>query len=733
MSLTFSAAYTAQLIDSSFQEAWLLQLYYGDESSFIGLSSSDVTVSTVQYYGVVQDFGTLVQRIYIEESRAETDSITIRCANKWKTTTLSEELYGGSNVYLNRKVKIYSKVGGQTALLFEGKLVRISHTVEDVTLEIEQNRPWDDVVIPYTKGALGVYAPVAYGDFVQDTEANFYSSKRVYPSPFYKHENKKIFTVCHDDLASGAELYFYDKTLDKFIALTDVDSASTTLGSIEITSTDHDLARTFRFRPVGAGTGNDFSTNVNAYDADSDGSSDETTSAFSESHTVVADGDTVTEDYDCNFQLPDPDGKFSALAVHIVADVFGDYDDMVYNGGNSNLTFKLNSFDLTTAFIIVYLSEVQAEGSDYTEDQSGANNENISVLTGYQNNNYQMEDLSLRATYTAENYSGTNEQYVGWVKLYDVYMKGTAALDFANEAEAANKVIQSLEYLYLGADGFDKDYTGGSGVASEIHEIHRDLMDRFSGVDYDDDYMQGFDTDNTYLDLNLNSERSGWTCHWWQLEPRPLSEILEQAQFEGCFTFFLVPDSDGSGNPGGKYVWVLDIYDSDDVSATLDQLDYVDLNVSMSDFKDLVTKASYNYDRHPARDFRMLQTTLESSTERTAETGWWAATPNANENHKQFDLEFLTADVVYNSLSHSSPSDCVALYYENIWANPRIYLDFTLTNHAYFYLDRGDIIQLSDTNVNPYGKTWSDLYFMVTEVERSPGMVGIVAREVYEA
>ena len=77
MSLTFPAAYTAALKSSSVNEVWLLQLYYGDESSFIGLSTSDQIVSSVKYYGKIESWGALTQRIIIEESKAETDSITI--------------------------------------------------------------------------------------------------------------------------------------------------------------------------------------------------------------------------------------------------------------------------------------------------------------------------------------------------------------------------------------------------------------------------------------------------------------------------------------------------------------------------------------------------------------------------------------------------------------------------------------------------------------------------------
>ena len=742
MSLTFPAAYSAALKSSAINETWLFQLYYADETNFVGISSVDQTVSSKQYYGIVSDPGTIKRRIILEESRSETDIVTVRCINKWKKDSFSALLYGGSNAFINRKVKIYSNVNEQTniancALLFQGKLIRISHTAEEVFLEIEQNRPWDDMAIPYTKSISGPYAPVVYGDFVQDTEANFYTSKRLYPSPFLKRETNKLWHIAHDGLTGDAQLFFYDKNIDKFIPLTTVDANSTTFGLIEITSTDTDLERTFRWRPTAQGAGNEFSNAVSSYDEDGDGSSNETTYALypsSGKHTVTANGSMVTEDYSLKINAPDPDGRFTAIAIHAKIDVFGDYDDMVFNGGNSNIQVLNQTLNDNVAFLTVYLSEVQANGSDYTESRLSTTG--LSILTEYQANDNKLGVIEIEAVWTAYYYDGTNESVVGWVRIFDVFLKGTASLDFNNEPEASQKVLESLNFLYLGADGFSQSYTDGSGVADQPHEIHRDLIKRFCGLDYDNDYMQGFSSDNQYLSSDLNSERSGWTCHWWQLEPRSLTEILEQIQFEGCFIFFLVHDSDGSGNSGGKYIWVHNSYASGDVSATLDEDDYGDLNISMTDFKDLVTKTSYEYDRHPAKDIRMERSTYSNPTSRAAgggSTALWPSTPNANENHQQYELEFITADKVYNSGLHSNPNDCVALYYNNIWGTPKIKVECPVVNPAKFNLEIGDILKYNDSNIDPYGKTWSDLYFMIIEEDRSPGNLHILSEEVYES
>jgi hypothetical protein len=258
-------------------------------------------------------------------------------------------------------------------------------------------------------------------------------------------------------------------------------------------------------------------------------------------------------------------------------------------------------------------------------------------------------------------------------------------------------------------------------VATTIQEIHRDLMDRYCGLDYDDDYMANFS--------DLDTARADWTCNWWQSEPRFLSEILQQAQFEGCFIFVLVADSDGSGNPGGKYIWVKDSYEPGDVGTTLSADDYEHpISISHTDLKGLITKTTYNYFRHPAEPSKRIYSVSYSNT--TARSTW---NIGSLENSLSFDLEFVTGDAVYNFLSHTNPNDCIALYYDNIVADPKLVVSCRVANKAKFNLTIGDIIQFDDDNIAPYGKTWSDLYFMIVEERRTLNGLEITAREVYEA
>jgi len=116
LSLTRSTNYIYAAKDSTFEYDWILQLYYGDESNFIGLSGKTRGVGGVQYYGLVTDWGEVVESIDLGQSKASVGSWTIRCANQWRKTAFSDELFYGTNKYINRKAILYIVPDNDTTL-----------------------------------------------------------------------------------------------------------------------------------------------------------------------------------------------------------------------------------------------------------------------------------------------------------------------------------------------------------------------------------------------------------------------------------------------------------------------------------------------------------------------------------------------------------------------------------------------------------------------------------------
>jgi hypothetical protein len=70
----------------------------------------------------------------------------------------------------------------------------------------------------------------------------------------------------------------------------------------------------------------------------------------------------------------------------------------------------------------------------------------------------------------------------------------------------------------------------------------------------------------------------------------------------------------------------------------------------------------------------------------------------------------------------------------NIFGDVKKVIGCDIINSAKAYsLETGDIVQFSNTAgempVDPFGDNWAD-YYMVTDLQRSPGEVSITAREV---
>ena len=807
MSLTFPAAYSAKLKSNAYGVRWLFHFKNNNASYVYICSGSDHTVGSNRYYGIVQDPGEITKDLDLINCKASIGEVSISCVDVYKNGTLSGELlHNGTDYYINQEVKIYECLDNESTLancayIYEGRLKEVDIGEGICTLVIEQWTPFDHIEIPYTRSLKGVFQPIAYGDFEQDIEENFFTSKKVFPCPFEKRQANKLYFVTHEALTGDAELMYYDSKLDKFLPITSAGANTESSGSVNIANVPTTLARTFRFRPVGSAASNDFSSALQAWDSESnitgtttstssshlvdsgktfqtknvpvgakvinttdntettitavnsetdltlnndifvsgenyriyiDGTSKESSYAFypsSGTHSVATSGSDVTEEYSLNLEFVEPTGKFTALRVHAQATVTADYSECSLQPNNSEIDLVNNVYSKATNLIQVTAAEISGAGTDYTETRSNLTEDTANnIYSEYVAANYVLPSyIELIAKFFADYDAGTGDETIaGYVRVHDVYLKGTVQLDFTNEAEAAEKFISDLEYLYCGADGLDADFTDGSGnPALSINEVHRDIMDRYAGVDYDNDYMANWSS--------LVTARSGWDVRMWLLEPAPLKEILEKLQFEGCFIFALTHDSDGSGNAGGRYIYVKDD-PTGDVVQTFTQDDIENLNIGHTDVYEIITKTLYRFNRHPALD-RYLDETSYGDTEASRSDVW-----NLGSSHfESIDLDFLIGsknsidDIYDGGISDDTPNESIALYRDNLQSEPKIMLDFDVINKNKTDVEFGDIIKMNVSHTAPYGETWSNLYFMIVSERRSKMGLSLTCREVYRS
>ena len=133
MSLTLPTAYSNSSKLGNIQENWIVQLGYDDEGAndWTGIALSDTTVGGVFYHGSITNKPSIRSSIDLAISKAKTGNISLSVINfQFKGDDFSAELFLGTRKYINRDVKIYSQLNGDTTLanclqIYQGRQIEI--------------------------------------------------------------------------------------------------------------------------------------------------------------------------------------------------------------------------------------------------------------------------------------------------------------------------------------------------------------------------------------------------------------------------------------------------------------------------------------------------------------------------------------------------------------------------------------------------------------------------------
>lgn len=733
MSLTDSPYWTAACKNSVAKETWLIQLYYGDETNFLGISDRDLDITasgtSYHYHGVVKDFGLITESIDLIFCKANVGNIEIVCDNKLKNLTLAKEIFGTSTYYINRKVDIYSLVGDAADLsdcqqLYQGRLYSLSYNEDRIIIQIEQKTPADYIAIPNTKTYEGIYVPVIYGtySFTPSTTSSrdFCHANIVHPVPKATIKNHEVHCLNHQADTADNPLFVYEKDFDIFVPLhpdnsntkTHIDRSGNTFNTI---IGPYGLRRAFLGRPISREGVTDFETDPeNAIDTDN--------TTYSQQLDTITESDEgaygyTVVDVDQEIDMPHISGQavlynFTLYAKREIYCAIQTYS----NVSSAIISLNLDEYHYATENILG--SQVSVSGG-VGSDTDGPSTESSSLLARYEANDYQLPDvvtLRQRYSYSFVIEPGDGDFDASWrTRLYDVYFDLDVELDFANNHAASYAELERYDVFYAATDGYDADYTNGSGsVATEIHEIHRDIMDRFTGFDVADASMDGWSS--------LDTDRSGWNARVWLLEPVTVNRLLEQLQYEGCFIFRFSPN-------GGKYIHIENSYASADHTIS----DWDSINIRLTDFQDIITNTTYNYNRHPANNRYKSSDVFSNSTSRT---NYWASIAS-EENKRQVNLDYLVncgdnSESVYDTASSdgdNAPNESIAIYQDSLLSEPKIIINVILKDRKYWSLETGDIIQFE--NIDLFGYTASNVYFMAIEIQRSLTELNLLCREVY--
>ena len=691
MPLTFD---DATVFDTkSIKLNWLVQLFYDDESTndFFGLAYSDTTVDDTFYRGAILNNASIRESINLENSTATTSGVSLNVANFLddENKLFSQRIYGGSDnssvEYINRQVKIWMQpndVDTTDACLqiYQGKLISVSHNLDQVTLNIIAKNVWDDLVIPSAsyRSTNNIYRPIVYGDYTDaGTDEDDYPAMKTHPIKYSTELNRSQFYLTGQGSNGTKGALYWDKYLQQY---SKIDDASSTSGTV--------LGQKSLGFPIGSSRSTKFyltSVRTSSESPGSDAGWQDTANLFQDSGfaflSAPTQGSGDTNKY-LYINCPNFDGEASSLTLTVQTQFLGTI------GGSSGCTCQLFFND-------------ESGSSNRIGVETYSTNEthifSINILSKYNSNGKKMpEYLKFQITF-----SGTMDPS----KQFRV-MEPVVNVTYSYPDDATRRLDnKTYDFLYSGADGEVSDLD--SSPITEIHEAHRDILHRhtsYIGSNTPINYSSGTD---------LNGTRN-WKIRCWILEPTPLLEVLEKLQYEGGFIFRF----NSQGN--GQYIYIPNSFNEDH---TLQFKDIKDIQISTTPIKSAITKMEIEYEKHPAEDRYDSSVTAVNTSARSK----LRITSN-NENVKRIKLD---ANVSAPSTAPGTRNNDFYTYYDKILGEPKIIVSFTVVNPKFFNIDVGDmILMVLDEELRAFAYSWGDKEkWIVTDVVRSLDNLKITMRE----
>ena len=681
MSLTFNGSQNSP----SIEENWLFNITHSGGNLYLALA--DVTYSSNFYYGAITNNPSIRESLDLVRSKANTTNVTLKIADfEYNGSPISQELFGGSNYYINRSVSASIKIGSDNPVVVGTfRILDIKYDGDQITMQLAAKRPWDNIELPTDKSTTGTYVPVIYGNYTGHSTTDFMTGKALYPAPRTSNSGQNIYFLSAKSEGSGSVVNYYDSRADMFANLELNNAATQTRDGKDAFEVKGKVKRTYKFRPPATASGTGF---TNPGYAINTSTSDGATQSF----TAASNSQTA----DLKLELPSITGKLNSAYLYYSAVI-----DISSFGGTTEASLIDRSFGATTLFA--------RSSNGTTTEASGTRN----ILSDIQSNSNRLPDEIELRFQLASDADGTQATCT----IKDVYLVLTVEEDYTNEPNAADLREVSLDTVYSGNDGLINSWD--SSAITYIHDIHRDMLIRYAGVTTS--------TPTNYSALNTARSQSNkeWYARFWQLEPETLKDTLERLQFEGGFAFRFKADD------GPQYIYIKDSYSSGDVNYTFAKNDLSSIVVSNTPIADLVSKFIVNYERNPGNGTHINSQTCTNGTTRT---NYNIA---AKENIAQVNLDYIVQNgagtVGATDLTGGDPNDGFADYYGHLVSNVNLIVEATVVNPAHIGIEVGDIVTFDNSDMYPekaFGSAWTNKAFMVIYLSRTPGKLKIKVREV---
>ena len=759
---------------SNINENWLFTLS-NNNSGFVRLAFADVTHSNNFYHGAVLNKPTITEAIDLDNSTSTTSSISLQIADfQYSSKKLSEELYGGTNSYINQQIQVDLLIDGTATTVNKFRINDISYDGFKINLSCSSAMPWDFVTVPQDEDDAGVLIPLSYGDFNSYQAFTSYSNpKFVHPNLYHTYKKIPYSPVVKDQIQpaiasvvpinfyilgyneskiSGSfalgqtTSYVYDKSADLMIPLAVSSAFSTALSSDKTTLSDTVNSRTVYYDISDASSIDGKTRGERAFKF-----KPKTVRRVAGANNITGLDNSIDYEFESNSFLIDDDPHTTNFATI-------SFNNMTVNTTQGNkrtlLKYSIPNFDGEIKdgmkFQIYYAYGIS--GADPTL----SNNINMNIyynwtetdptdtsLTGFtQIDNFSLSPSStstsaIKVNDQGDSNSTTNLDYITVSnpdKAKNLFILVTTAPHVSEQTQAGGysaffrihdvRVVTSMQdnkdeprdFLYTGADGEKETYSGSATTIDTAPEAHRQALISFTNMSTSTPV--GWD--------DLNTARANWKLVYNTTEQVPLKSLLEKLQKEHGF-IFRYKQGDIT-QP--QYLFIKDSYSSSEITE-LSKNEINNVKIQVLPYTNLVTKLIINYHRNPATNNYVEQTTAEVSGIRSE------LNIQSKENIKTVNLDTLIsyqgATIIQNG---TTPNDSYANYYMNIFGQPKLLVDFGIVDPSYISLEVGNIIKFNNDNMFPEtplgdnSSSWSNINFMIVRTQRTVGTLKITAREI---
>ena len=759
-------------------ENWLVQIFRNDNSSIqttdtpdLAFSFSATTFDGVTYYPAILNKPTISYSLDLKSFTTKTGNITLNIGNiDLDGTTLLGTL---GKEYINAHVNILSQIDNDATAanalqIFSGKVSSFGYRSNTIVMNIISTRPFQNVSIPQGRTSTtdeqynNKLTPLVYGEYTASTGKTF--NGEVYACPFHKNDGENFLFLVPEDTSGSEDLEFYDKSLKRFLPLTDTiispSNGIVTVDGAKVLKVPKTMKREATVFPDDVPSAT-FTTNTsltsgalaNIIDNDAN-----TSATISNTTGFV----NAAGGFWIKLILPQVTGKVTGFTINLEATYTQEFDNLSGANGlrvtlQDTNDYSPNSFahcfgspsrDRSTSGTI---SLTDTNVFDYIEDNNATND--AAVIP---NEAYLFFDFDA---------VGGSAEYINFSAVVkELSFKVTVENDLDKEPVASSNFNAGVDKVYLGRDilSASDQFTGHTTATTTSNlnnpvSIHRqllhDIVDIVDFVDNTDISDSGFLTVAELRDSDTTSPLSSthWKTQFQSYEQESLEGVLNKLQYEGCFFFQFSPQAQQTALTG---VSPLRYFTIDNGTPTADialsQNDISGYELGITEVGDLETNIVVNYKKHPAENQYLKQATYTASTGDGQKISHNVVFEQASNQKQEFNLDYVFESV---DVAGSERNDNFINFRSSLFGDYKTTISIDLVNpEKYGMLQVGNMIDFSsilfqdlgepfssisatfDSYVamptNLFKDTWSNKRFIITNLKRGVGKVSVQCRQV---